>query len=87
MYAIGISVFLNQINRKHASQIPTELKRLCDQLNDDNISYPPSLIDIIQFKKDNEDISINIIEYGGFDKNHKIMLYDGRTSPHTKENT
>ena len=83
MYAIGISVFLDQINGKHASRITTELKRLCDQLNDDNISYPPSLTDIIQFEKDNEDISINILEYGGFDKNDKIILYDGRTSPHT----
>ena len=98
LYATGISVFSDELGNKNLERISKKLLKCCEQLNIDNINFPPSIKDIEQFEKDNPDISITIFEYGGFhkikeddndDDNTKegIVIKDVRASPHALKKT
>ena len=66
LYAVGISVFSNELGNKNHCRITKKLLKFCERLNFHNINFPAS---IEQFEKDNSDISITIFEYVAF---HKI---------------
>ena len=53
LYAIVISVYYDEIHKKHPGRISKNLLKCCERLNIDNISFPPKIIDIEQFGKDN----------------------------------
>ena len=91
--ATGISFFSDELGNKNLERISKKLLKCCEQLNTDNINFPPTIQDIEQFEKDNLDISITIFEYGGFhkikeddndDENTKegIVIKDVRVSPY-----
>ena len=94
LYAVGISVFSDELGNKNLERISKKLLKCREQLNIDNINFPPTIKDIAQVEKDNLDIStITIFEYGGFhkikeddndDENTKevILIKDARVSPH-----
>ena len=94
LYAVGRSVFSDELGNKNLERISKKLLKYCEQLNIDNINFPPTIKDIAQVEKDNLDIStITIFEYGGFhkikeddndDENTKevILIKDARVSPH-----
>ena len=90
MYAIAISVYYDEIDKKHPSRISKNLLKCCERLNIDNIEFPPKMKDIEQFEKDNFDISVTIFEYDGFqnikkDENNTkegIKINDVRVSPY-----
>ena len=65
LYAIAMSVYYDEIDKKHPNRISKNLLKRCEWLNIDNIEFPPKIIDIEQFE-DNHDISITIFEYDGF---------------------
>ena len=65
LYAIAMSVYYDEIDKKHPNRISKNLLKCCEWLNIDNIEFPPKIIDIEQFE-DNHDISITIFEYDGF---------------------
>ena len=69
LYAVGISVFSNELGNKNHCRITKKLLKFCERLNFDNINFPASIKDIEQLEKDNSDISITIFEYVAF---HKI---------------
>ena len=73
LYSTGISVYYNEIDKKHPSRVSTNLLKCCEWLNIDNNSFPPTIRDIEQSEKNNPDVSIPIFEYGGF---HKIKEAD-----------
>ena len=81
LYATGISVFSDELGNKNLERTSKKLLKCCEQLNIDNINFPPSIKDIEQFEKDNPDISITIFEYSVF---HKIKE-DGNSDDNTKE--
>ena len=60
-----MSVYYDEIDKKHPNGISKNLLKRCEWLNIDNIEFPPKIIDIEQFE-DNHDISITIFEYDGF---------------------
>ena len=68
LYAIAISVYYDEIDKKYANRISKNLLKCCERLNIDNIEFPPKIKDIEQFGKSNPDISITIFEYDGFQK-------------------
>ena len=68
-----ISVYSDEIDKKHPNRISKRLLTCCERLNIDNINFPLSIKFIDQFEKDNPDISITIFRYGGF---HKIKEDD-----------
>ena len=68
LYPIAISVYYDEIDKKHPSRISKNLLKCCEQLDIDNTEFPPVIKDIEQFEKDNPDISITIFEYDGFQK-------------------
>ena len=76
LYATAISVYYDEIDKKHPSRISKNLLKCCERLNIDNIEFPPKIKDIEQFEKDNRDISITIFEYDGF---HKIKEDENST--------
>ena len=90
LYAIAISVYYDEIDKKHPSRISKNLLKCFERLNIDNIEFPPKMKDIEQFEKDNIDISITIFEYDGFQKIKKdenntkegIKINDVRVSPY-----
>ena len=90
MYAIAISVYYDEIDKKHPSRISKNLLKCCERLNIDNIEFPPKMKDIEQFEKDNFDISVTIFEYDGFQNIKKdehntkegIKINDVRVSPY-----
>ena len=93
LYATGISVFSDKLGNQNLERISKKLLKCCEQLNIDNINFPPSIKDIEQFEKNNPDISITIFEYSVFhkikendngDDNTKegIVIKDVRVSPH-----
>ena len=93
LYAVGISVFSDELGNKNLERISKKLLKCCEQLNIDNINFPPTIKDIAQVEKDNPDISITIFESGGFhkikeddndDENTKegIVIKDVRVSPY-----
>ena len=69
LYAVGVSVFSDELGNKNLGRITKKLLKCCERLNIDNINFPASIKDIEQFEKDNSDISITIFEYVPF---HKI---------------
>ena len=81
LYATGISVFSDELGNKNLERTSKKLLKCCEQLNIDNINFPPSIKDIEQFEKDNPDISITIFEYSVF---HKIKE-DDNDDDNTKE--
>ena len=56
-----ISVYYDEIDKKHPNRRSKRLLKCCERLNIDNINLPPSIKDIDQFEKDNPDISITIL--------------------------
>ena len=90
LYATAISVYYDEINKKHANRISKNLLKCCERLNIENIKFPLKIKDIEQFEKDNPDISITIFEYDGFQKRKKddhnikeeIKINDVRVSPY-----
>ena len=68
LYAIVISVYYDEIDKKHSGRISKNLLKCCKRLNIDNINFPPKIKDIKQFEKDNPNILITIFEYDGFEK-------------------
>ena len=68
LYSTGISIYYDEIDKKHPSRVSTKLLKCCAQLNIDNNSFPPTIRDIEQFEKNNPDVSITIFEYGGLCK-------------------
>ena len=52
MYAIAISAYYDEIDKKHPSRISKNLLRCCERLNIDDIEFPPKIKDIEQFQKD-----------------------------------
>ena len=93
LYATVVSVFSDELGNKNLERISKKILKRCEQLNIDNINFPPTIQDIEQFEKDNIDISITIFEYGGFhkikeddndDENTKevIVIKDVRVSPY-----
>ena len=81
LYATVVSVFSDELGNKNLERISKKILKRCEQLNIDNINFPPTIQDIEQFEKDNIDISITIFEYGGF---HKIKE-DDNDDENTKE--
>ena len=87
MYAIAISVYYDEINKKYPGRISKNLLKCCERLNN-NIDFPPKIKDIEQFEKDYPDISVTIFEYG-FEKikedenniKEGIKINDVRVSP------
>ena len=90
MYAIAISVYYDEIDKKHSNRISKNLLKCCEQLNIDNIEFPPKIKYIYQFEKDKPNISITIFEYDGFEKikedenniKELIKINDVRVSPY-----
>ena len=93
LYATGISFFIDELGNKNLERISKKLLKCCEQLNADNINFPPTIQDIEQFEKDNLDISITIFEYAGFHKINEddnddestkegIVIKDVRVSPY-----
>ena len=76
LYATALSVYYDEIHKKHPSIIPKNLLKCCKRLNIENIEFPPKIKDIGRFEKDNPDISITIFEYDGF---HKIKEDENST--------
>ena len=83
LYAIAISVYYDEIDKKHPSKISKKLLKCCETLNIENIEFPPKIKDVKQFEKHNPNISITIFEYDGFENNNKegIKINDVRVSP------
>ena len=54
LYAIGMSVFSDELDNKNLEKISKKNFK-CEQLNIDNINFPPSLKDTEQFEKDYPD--------------------------------
>ena len=71
LYAIAISVYFEEIDKKHPNRVSKNLLKCCEQLNIDNIEFPPKIKHIEQFEKDNPDTSITIFEYDGFQKSKR----------------
>ena len=63
LYATAISVYYDEIDKKHPSRISKNLLKCYERLNIDNIEFPPKIKDIEQFEKDNLDNSITIFEF------------------------
>ena len=90
LYATAISVYYDEIHKKHPSRISKNVLKCCKRLNIENIEFPPKIKDIEQFEKDNPDISITIFEYDRFHKikedenstKEGIRIKDVRVSPH-----
>ena len=93
LYATGISVFSDELGNKNLERTSKKLLKCCEQLNIDNINFPPSIKDIEQFEKDNPDVSITIFEYGRFHKiqdddndddntKDRVVIKDVRVSPY-----
>ena len=90
LYAIAISVYYDEIDKKHPGRISKNLLKCCERLNIDNIDFPPKIKHIEQFEKDNPDISVTIFEYDGSKKikedenniNKGIRINDVRVSPY-----
>ena len=88
MFAIAISVYYDEIDKKNPGRISKNLVKCCERLNINNIDVPPKMKDIEQFEKDNPDISVTIFEYG-FEKikedenniKEGIKINDVRVSP------
>ena len=55
-------------------RIDNDLKSKEDTLNMEGISYPVSLKDINRFEKQNPDISISVLGYGGKDKVYPLQI-------------
>ena len=68
LYAIAISAYYNEIDKRVPSRISKNLLKCCERLNVQYIKFPPKIKDIEQFEKSNPDISITIFEYDGFEK-------------------
>ena len=67
-YAIAITVYYDEIDKKHSNRISKNLLKCCERLNIDNTEFPPKISDTEKFQKDNPDISITTFEYDGFEK-------------------
>ena len=70
----AISVYYDEIDKKHANRISKNLLKCCERLNIKNIKFPLKIKDIEQIEKDNPDISITIFEYDGFQKIKKDVI-------------
>ena len=46
LYAVGISVFSDDIDKNHSNRISKKLLKCCERLNIDNINFSPSIKDI-----------------------------------------
>ena len=68
LYAIPISAYYDEIDKRVPSRVSKNLLKCCEQLNIENIEFPPKRKDVEQFQKNNSDISITIFEYDGFEK-------------------
>ena len=79
LYSTGISIYYDEIDKRHPSRVATKLLKRCARLNIDN-SFPPTIRDIEQFEKNNPDVCITSFECGGF---YKIKEYDNNQN--TKE--
>ena len=66
LYAIAISVYYDEIDKKHSNGISKTLLKCCEQLNIDNIEFSPEIRDIEQFQKNNPDLSTTTFEFEGF---------------------
>ena len=85
LYAIPISAYYDEIDKTVPSRVSKNLLKCCEQLNIENIEFPPKRKDVEQFEKDNPDISITIFEYDGFEEikkngNQGIIINDVRVS-------
>ena len=68
LYATVISVYYDQIDKKHPTRISKNLLKFWERLNIDNKEFPPKIKDIEQFEKDNPDIPITLFKYDHFIK-------------------
>ena len=68
LYATAISVYYDEIDKKHPTRISKNLLKCCERLNIDNMEFPPKIKDIEQFEKDNPDIPITLFKYDHFIK-------------------
>ena len=80
-YVLQEYVFRDELGNKNLERISKKLLKCCEQLNIDNINFPPTIKDTAQVDKDNLDISTTIFEYDGF---HTIKKYDN-DDENTKE--
>ena len=55
LYAKGMSVFSDELGNKNLEKISKKNLKRCEQLNIDNINFPPPIKDIEQFEKDYPD--------------------------------
>ena len=72
LYAIVISVYYDEIHKKHPGRISKNLLKCCERLNIDNISFPPKIIDIKQFGKDNP--GLHYLNMMGLKKQKMIII-------------
>ena len=51
LYVTAISVYYEEVDKKHPSRISKNLLKCCERLNIDNIEFPQKIKDIEQFEK------------------------------------